>query len=351
MSRRIPRFVVVFWLLVAAAAARGVVKAPHPPSSFYDKAVAVIVGKVTRIDAAGGRVDVSVRAIKGAAPGESIALKVQNLPDLLAAIKPDAPVVLFIGQRAGGSAIHVGDGWYFPQAAGAGKTNFIVAKDLAANLRQSYPGGTSALVKIVEELKAGNGKYSMLDEAQTNMFKGGTKDLGKAGGLKLPKLAGAVVMGNFGENPKAAFAIIVREGGIFRHTLDAVGAPAAAPEADFTRLTGEAITSYHRDKPGWLGGATAAALDCNGDGRTDVLINSSAGPMLLINRGFGCFFVNPDLGKTLGTALPPTAKWTAMDVNADRHDDLVEVSDDGKATAILNPPAGPGAGPTTQATR
>jgi hypothetical protein len=40
-----------------------------------------------------------------------------------------------------------------------------------------------------------------------------------------------------------------------------------------------------------------------------------------------------------------------MDVDADRHDDLVVVSDDGKATAILNPHAGPGGGPTTQTTR
>jgi hypothetical protein len=330
--------------------AHAVVKAPHPPSSFFDKSVAVVVGKIIQVDAGSGRAKASVQAAKGAAPGDSIALQIQDLPALQAALKTDAPLVLFIGQRAGASALHIADGWYFPQPAG-GKTSFIVSKDLAANLRQSYPGTTSALVKIVEELQANNGKYSMLDEAHTNMFKGGTKDLGKPNALKLPKPAASVALGNFGENPKAAFAIIVRDDGIFRHPLDAEGAPAATPDADFTRLTGEAITSYHKDKPKWLAGATAAALDCNGDGRTDLLINSSAGPMLLINRGFGCFFVNPDLGKTLGAALPPTAKWTATDVDNDKHDDLVVLSADGKAIAILNPPSPPGATPTTRTTQ
>jgi hypothetical protein len=338
MTWRIPRFIVPFCLLACGVPAHAVVKAPHPPSSFYDKSVAVIVGKITQVDAGTGRAKASIQTAKGAAPGDFIALQIQDLPRLQSALKPDAPLVLFVGQRAGASALHIADGWYFPQPAG-GKTSFIVAKDLAANLRQSYPGTTSALVKIVEELQANNGKYSMLDEAHTNMFKGGTKDLGKADSLKLPKPAGPIALGNFGENPKAAFAIIVREDGIFRHPLDSEGAPTATPDADFTRLTGEAITSYHRDKPRWLTGATAAALDCNGDGRTDLLINSSAGPMLLINRGFGCFFVNPDLGKTLGNSLPANAKWTAMDVDNDKHDDLVVISDDGKATAVLNPPA------------
>jgi hypothetical protein len=128
--------------------------------------------------------------------------------------------------------------------------------------------------------------------------------------------------------------IVIREDGIFRQGLQTTGGPGD----DFTRLTGEPLSNYHKDNPKWLAGATAAALDCNGDGRMDVLINSSGGPMLLINRGFGCFFVNPDIGKTIGDALPPNAKWTALDVDGDKHDDLVVISEDGKLTAILNPP-------------
>jgi hypothetical protein len=323
-------------LALFAGQALAVFKAPNPPSSFYAGSQAVLVGKVVKVDAAGGRVDAAVIAVKGNAPGESVALKIQDHPELLKAVKPDSSLVLFIGQRSSSSRLHIGDGWYFPQPSGAGKMNFIVGEDMARTMRQSYPGTTAALVRIVEELKAKNGKYSMLDEAHANMFKGGTKDLGKGDGLKLPKPAGTSVTGNFGEDAKQQMAIVIREDGIFRQPFEAVDGGAVA---DFTRLTGEPLSNYHKDNPKWLAGATAAALDCNGDGRMDVLINSSAGPMLLINRGFGCFFVNPDIGKTIGAdALPANAQWTALDVDGDKHDDLVVISPDGKLTAILNPP-------------
>jgi FG-GAP-like repeat len=323
--------IVLALLALTSAPALAVFKAPTPVSSFYDKSVTVVIGKVAKIDRAASRVEASVQALKGKAPADSISIGIQ-IPMLLDSAKTDAPLVLFLGKFAGSSALHIADGWYFPQAAG--KSGFFVTKDLSANLRQSYPGTTSALVKIVEELKANNGKYSMLDEAHADMFKGGAKDLGKGEGLDLPKAAGTSVTGNFGEDPKQPMAIVIREDGIFRQGLQTTGGPGD----DFTRLTGEPLSNYHKDNPKWLAGATAAALDCNGDGRMDVLINSSGGPMLLINRGFGCFFVNPDIGKTIGDALPPNAKWTALDVDGDKHDDLVVISEDGKLTAILNPP-------------
>lgn len=145
-------------------------------------------------------------------------------------------------------------------------------------------------------------------------------------------------IGNFGEDGSAA-AIVVTEDQITRYALDGASAP-----ADFLRLTGEKISTYHRENPKWLASATARSLDCNGDGRMDILINAPAGPMLLINRGFGCFFINADLGKVLktdsGSALPGKDPWTGIDVDGDGNDDLLIVSPTGAASAVLNPKRG-----------
>jgi hypothetical protein len=146
-------------------------------------------------------------------------------------------------------------------------------------------------------------------------------------------VAGAI--GNFGEDERM-YAIVVKEDNIWRYPLDGVG-----EAADFLRLTGERVSTYHKDNPKWLAGATAAPLDVNGDGRTDVLINTPAGPLMLINRGFGAFFINADLHKVLvgasGPLIGEKSMWTATDLDRDGLDDLLIVSEAGAVTAVMNP--------------
>jgi len=75
----------------------------------------------------------------------------------------------------------------------------------------------------------------------------------------------------------------------------------------------------------------------------DVLINTPSGPMLLINRGYGAFFINADLGKILKTTageplLTDKTLWTAADVDGDGLDDLIIVTPaTGAVTAVMNP--------------
>ena len=65
--------------------------------------------------------------------------------------------------------------------------------------------------------------------------------------------------------------------------------------------------------------------------------------MLLINRGFGAFFIDTDLAKVLKTPagaplLTDKTLWTAADLDGDGLDDLVIVSPEtGAVTAVMNP--------------
>lgn len=381
---------------------RGLVKAPTPVASFFATAQTVVIGKVTAVTDS-GNVTATARTLKGEAIGETLRLRMEAFPAVTRNLKEGSPVVLLVARKT--AALNIDDQWLFPEAVGGARNFYAAKTALGDALRQSYPGTTSALVKAVEELAANGGKYSMCDEVSPDMFKGGVKSVGKmeaGGGLLTVRVgknqvvlaggkgyvveggtiksasdapvapaealafatvdgksmalsksgevsidgkvgkalwsvgsANAAAIGNFGEDGAVA-AIVVTEDQITRYALDG-----SQPPADFVRLTGEKVSTYHRDNPKWLAGASAAALDCNGDGRMDVLISTPAGPMLLINRGFGCFFINPDLGKVLksssGEAIPGNNAWTGVDVDGDGNDDLLFVEPSGAASAVLNP--------------
>lgn len=174
-------------------------------------------------------------------------------------------------------------------------------------------------------------KTGQLDlyETPTNPVPTKTLQLWKDGSI-----ASAAAFGNFGEDEKPC-VIVIKDETIERYPLDG-----AAP-ADFLRLTGERLTTYHKDQPKWLAGATAAPIDINGDGKTDLLINTAAGPMLLVNRGYGAFFIDQDVAKILKTEagqplITGKSLWTAIDVDSDDLDDLLVINESGASTAVMN---------------
>ncbi|MDB5322770.1 MAG: hypothetical protein JWN40_4401 [Phycisphaerales bacterium] len=366
---------------IFAQSAAALIKVKTPVSEMYSGAVSVVVGKVTRVSPDTGVIEASAAALKGDGVGDTVKIKLENLPAVIRSVKEGSPVVLLIGRRSSSNALNLADSWLFPEAAPSAKSNFVVRKEL--DLKQSFPGSTAALVRALEDLKAG--KSTMLDEVTPGMFKGAVKEIGSvpAGGAALytvrptggktqtivlatpagPKFftadstglkpaqpvtddrpkspvpdAIAAAFGNFGEEPDKLYALVIKDDNIYRYPLDGQAAP-----ADFLRLTGERISNYHKDNPKWLAGATAAALDCNGDGRMDLLINTPSGPLLLINRGFGAFFIDTDLAKVLKTPagaplLTDKTLWTAADVDGDGLGDLIIVSaETGAVTAVMNP--------------
>ncbi len=419
-------------LVLATTPARGLIHAATPPDSLYSSCPTVITGTITKFTADTGNIEATAQTLKGTPVGDVIRFKLQNLPEIAARVKVGEPLVLFVAHLDRNAALHLADTWLAP--AKAGPSTFLVSAE--KDLRQSYPGTTAALHRLVTGLK--DGKYDMLNAVSPNSFKGSIKELGKldapgahtlfaarlgsdkqstliaasataaksfslapdgfhpattpppaltdviavaaaefpigttgaaartflslkkdgtltAGDPAIPTTPGATplklwandapascaAIGSFADQGKLA-ALVVRDTDVFLYPIDPSADPKTAPAPlDFLRLTGERLSTYFKgDKP--LAGASAAPLDVNGDGRMDLLIHTPQRDLLLINRGYGSFFINADIGKIL---VDPAGKpllgdktpWTAVDVDGDGNDDLLILSESGAVSALLNP--------------
>jgi hypothetical protein len=150
----------------------------------------------------------------------------------------------------------------------------------------------------------------------------------------------AAIIGAFDEGEKIC-AIVAGESSLTRYSLD-------GRAADFTRLTGEAIATYLKDSGGKFKNPKLVPLDANGDGRHDLLVLSEGANFLLINRGFGAYFVSPaaaSLALGLGpdksfpyAASATSSHWDAIDTRGDHHEDLLILTPDGALYRLGNPP-------------
>ncbi|HEV8379131.1 MAG TPA: FG-GAP-like repeat-containing protein, partial [Tepidisphaeraceae bacterium] len=151
----------------------------------------------------------------------------------------------------------------------------------------------------------------------------------------------AVVIGPFDEGNKTA-VIVAFENSLSRFSLDGT-------RSDFARLTGEPLSTYLKDSGGeFKPGLKLIPLDANGDGRRDLLVLSEGANFLLINRGFGAFFISPGAAQNaLGSApdkpFPYAASatsshWAAVDTRGDHHEDLLILAPDGALYRLGNPP-------------
>lgn len=154
----------------------------------------------------------------------------------------------------------------------------------------------------------------------------------------------AAVFGDFGDNGKP-HALVVTDAAVVRVPLD----PAAGSAGDFERLTGEKLSS----QPGFdapTKAASAGVMDVNGDGRADVVVVGDGGNVVLVNRGFGTFLIDPDAGrpllgpdgkagdKALAFKVTPTSAWAGADVKGDGTDEVLVLADDGRLFVVDNPP-------------
>ena len=130
--------------------------------------------------------------------------------------------------------------------------------------------------------------------------------------------------------------------GITRYPIDADG----GPPGDFERLTGERLASQ-KGFADPLKAAGIGVLDLNGDKRPDVIVVADVGHLVLVNRGFGAFLIDPDAArplaaegdKPLPAKLSPATAWTTADLAGDGTDEVLVLTDDGRLLAVDNPPA------------
>ena len=166
-------------MVLPAGRANAVIKVEMPVSRIYGTSKAVYVGVVSTITASNRLVDVKVTGtLRGESPGANIRIQIVSPADLIAKVASDAPVVLFVGKARGGAmaVLHMADTWLLAKRAGDSTPQIwrVVQKHDA---KQTFPGRTGALVRLVREIAGG--KAPILDSTDVAFFRSPLHKLAK----------------------------------------------------------------------------------------------------------------------------------------------------------------------------
>ena len=155
----------------------------------------------------------------------------------------------------------------------------------------------------------------------------------------------AATIGDFGDDSRPHI-LAVWPGRVARFGI-AADSPASA---EYEQMTGEPLTKYHKSYKDGLKNILATAIDINGDGRRDFFILADGGGLMMINRGYGAFMVDPAAGgQVAGTegvsagrrkvpfTLTPRTPWTAADLDGDKCEDLLILTPEGILYQVSNP--------------
>jgi len=164
---------------------------------------------------------------------------------------------------------------------------------------------------------------------------------------KNPDGPAAAAFGNWGDTGKT-HVIVVWAQRVVRFALAADG---GAP-ADYEQLTGVRLEKYHRAHAGGLKDVLTTPIDINADKRPDFFVVAGGHGLLMVNRGFGAYLVNPDAAgpmvsrgrRKVPFQLGPSTPWTAADLHGDGFEDIVVVTPDGTLYEVSNTPFTIGAG-------
>jgi hypothetical protein len=151
----------------------------------------------------------------------------------------------------------------------------------------------------------------------------------------------AATIGDFGDDSRPHI-LAVWPGRVARFGI-AADSPASA---EYEQMTGEPLTKYHKSYKDGLKNILATAIDINGDGRRDLFILADGGGLMMINRGYGVFLVDPAAGgevvsgdrRKVPFTLTPRTPWTPADPDGDKCEDLLILTPEGILYQVSNPP-------------
>jgi len=290
-------------VLALAAPAGAVIKIDQPIEGIYGTAVAVVVGKVSKVNAGKGVEATVTEVLKGNFAEKTLQIDLAAVPDVAKSAAADAPVILMTGRKAG-AMVHLGDTWLAADA-GASPAAWKVTADRGPGGGGGFHGRTATLVKVVGELKAG--KKPMMTAYEHSSWVG-KFDCGNIG-------AGVLAMRSADVNgDKSADLVVLLAAGVKLYL-------STGPRAAFKDAT--AACGLASAKAG-----RAAFGDVNGDGKPDLLLDS-----IWVNGGakFTASKSGIDLSKynLLAVAL--------VDATGDKKVDAVAVTKDGKLLVFENP--------------
>ncbi|MDB5301929.1 MAG: hypothetical protein JWO87_3592 [Phycisphaerales bacterium] len=295
--------------LAFAVTAHAVIKVDLPVSKRFDVSKSVSIGKVTGVNAGQHVVEIATaQTLKGTAGPQQYRVQLTGkTADAIANVKVGQPVVLLEDPAL--TVVHVADTWIRALPVANSQPPIWRAIQIDPTGRRDFPGTTAALVRVMEELKAG--KPTLLNAVDARPFLGGTKEV-----AKLPVT-------------KPTFLLTVDVNGDKRPDL-LVG---TAEGVKLFLASGDGYTDA-TEKWGLSGaaGATAAAGDVSGDGKPALLI----GKTLYINDGQKFSAAKAPLEVPDGVAIVAEA---LVDVTDDKKADAVLLLADGRLLTFENPGA------------
>lgn len=302
------------WTLVATLAA--LLAAARPagaviaiPTAALDKSKTILVARIEQIDAATGVITVKMaEAVRGQAAADSFRLRLTKSVDLLKSLAVGQPLVLMNQNLPAKAVIHVGDAWVLANLNPAAQSPVWIEEGPHLAWRESFPGRTVALVRLLAEFKPGATK-TLLSKAENKLFPGGAREVAKLAVERATSIAAADVNGD-----KRPDLLVAAPKGAKLFLAMATGYEDATDRLGLANAVGD----------------RAAVGDVNADGKIDLFLGGNV--WIGDGRKFAATPVDlPKAAKVIAVAL--------ADVTGDAKPDALVLLATGEVRTFENPGA------------
>ncbi len=297
-------------LLMLGSRVSGVIEVDDSVAKTFATSKAVWTGTVQSVDAAKSLIVIKgTDSYKGDPVPALMNLVAGSPPDFVSRVSVGTPIVLFLDKHSAGAALHLADTWLLASGIPGSTPPVWKAMGIFEKNNKSFPGRTVAMVRLLDEIKAG--KPTLLTKTENNLFRTGLKSRTKLDVSKPTFLLAADI--NHDGKPD----LIVGSAGGIKLLLAKADA-----WVDATAAWGLANAK----------GEAHAAGDVNGDGKIDLLLGNE----IYLNDGqkfapAGAKLAIPESAVVIASAL--------SDVTGDGKPDAIILLADGRLLVFQNPGA------------